>query len=46
MDNNGSFQCDRMSLEGGSAEALVSISESKIVVQLENAKLWLAAGEH
>ena len=40
VDNDGSIECERMFSEGGTAEASVGVSESKILVELENRKAW------
>ena len=40
MDNDGSIEYERMSLEGITAVGLVGVSESKIPVELEHRKVW------
>ena len=35
-----------MSSEGGNPEGLVGVSESKILVELENGKAWQPSSEH
>ena len=40
LDTDGSIQYQRMSLETGTAESWVSVSKSKIPVELENRKVW------
>ena len=40
VDNDGTINYRRMSLEGGTAEGSVGVSEFKILVELENRKLW------
>ena len=38
MDNDGSIECERMSSEVDTTEGSVCVSESKILVELENSK--------
>ena len=40
MNNDGSIAYETMSLEGGTAEGSVGVSEYKISVELENRKAW------
>ena len=40
MDNDGSIECKRISSDGGTAEGLLGVVESKIPVELENGKVW------
>ena len=40
VDNDVSIEYERMSSEGGTAEGSVGVSESKILVELENGKGW------
>ena len=40
VDNDGIIEYQAMSLEGGTGEGSVGVSESKIRVQFENRKTW------
>ena len=43
--NDGSVEYERMSSEGGTAEGSLSLFLSKILVDLENRKVWQASSE-
>ena len=43
--NDRSIEYDRKSSEGGTAEGLVAVSESKIPVELANGKVWQPSSE-
>ena len=45
VENDGSIEYERMSSEGGTAEGSVGVSESKILMELENGKAWQPSGE-
>ena len=45
MDNDGSIEYERMSLEDGTAEGSVGVSESQIPMELENGKVWQPSRE-
>ena len=45
VDNHASIECEKMSSESGTAEGSVSVSKSKISVELENGKAWQPSSE-
>ena len=45
MANDRSIDYERMSSQGGTAEGLVGVSESKIPLELENGKAWQPSSE-
>ena len=45
VDKDRSIDYERMSSESGTAEGLVVVSESKILVELENGKAWQPSSE-
>ena len=40
MDREGFIEYERMSVEDDSTEGSVAVSQSKILMELENGKLW------
>ena len=45
VNNDRSIEYEKMSSEVGTAEGLVGVFESKILVKLENVKAWQPAGD-
>ena len=45
MDSDRSIEYKRMTSEGSTAERSVGVSESQILVELENRKVWQSFGE-